>query len=212
MQIAACLALFLLLAAPVAAWLSVGAHTGGKRLSLQQARGRGAGLVGRTWAWDPALDSEDSSGIETGSSSRLLEKKRAETLAKEAEEAKARDALLRKSRVLFETIAKESTASKASAKSASVAGSVFAALTPAAAAKPPTVVPAAAASSSAVAPAASPSTGGGISSAQGFAGQTFDAGLIIAFPVIVGTLALFFIFPLIKDQLGASLPPVPMGP
>lgn len=35
----------------------------------------------------------------------------------------------------------------------------------------------------------------------------FDFGLLLAFPVIIGTLALFFVFPLIKDQLAANLPP-----
>lgn len=35
----------------------------------------------------------------------------------------------------------------------------------------------------------------------------FDWGLIIAFPVIVGTLAFFLFFPIFKDQLAATLPP-----
>ena len=39
----------------------------------------------------------------------------------------------------------------------------------------------------------------------------FDFGLLLAFPVIVGTLGLFFVFPLIKDQIALNLPP-PMTP
>lgn len=37
--------------------------------------------------------------------------------------------------------------------------------------------------------------------------SAFDVGLFIAFPVILATLGLFFIFPLIKDQLAVNLPP-----
>ena len=39
------------------------------------------------------------------------------------------------------------------------------------------------------------------------AGSGFDIGLLIAFPVIVGTLGLFFVFPLLTDSLNKSLPP-----
>eukprot|EP01038_Epipyxis_sp_PR26KG_P012963 gene12963-17381_t len=35
----------------------------------------------------------------------------------------------------------------------------------------------------------------------------FDIGLIIAFPFIIGTLLLFFLFPFIRDQISTSLPP-----
>jgi outer membrane biosynthesis protein TonB len=37
--------------------------------------------------------------------------------------------------------------------------------------------------------------------------SAFDIGLLIAFPVIVGTLALFFVFPLLAPQLAKNLPP-----
>jgi hypothetical protein len=37
----------------------------------------------------------------------------------------------------------------------------------------------------------------------------FDIGLLIAFPVIVGTLGFFFLFPILGPQLAANLPPVP---
>lgn len=39
------------------------------------------------------------------------------------------------------------------------------------------------------------------------AGTGFDIGLLIAFPVIVATLGLFFVFPLLTDSLSKSLPP-----
>lgn len=37
--------------------------------------------------------------------------------------------------------------------------------------------------------------------------KAFDVGLLIAFPIMIGTLALFFVFPLMKDQIAANLPP-----
>ena len=40
--------------------------------------------------------------------------------------------------------------------------------------------------------------------------SAFDIGLLIAFPVIVGTLALFFIFPFLGPQFADTLPPVPL--
>ena len=39
--------------------------------------------------------------------------------------------------------------------------------------------------------------------------DSFDVGLLIAFPIIVATLGFFFLFPLIGPQLAATLPPVP---
>lgn len=35
----------------------------------------------------------------------------------------------------------------------------------------------------------------------------FDIGLIIAFPIIIGTLALFFLFPILAPEFGKTLPP-----
>lgn len=35
----------------------------------------------------------------------------------------------------------------------------------------------------------------------------FDIGLIIAFPIIVGTLAFFLLFPIFRDQIAQNLPP-----
>jgi len=152
----------------------------GSPLRLQQ-RTRGLALT----AWDPASDPLDSSEIETGSSTSLAEKKRAEQLAREREEEAARAAVLKAAQKLNENL--QSTAPKTA--STQVASSTL-----------PTT------------PAASSSVNvaSGMSTAQGLAGQTFDFGLLIAFPVIIGTLALFFIFPLIKDQIGSSLPPVPL--
>lgn len=37
-------------------------------------------------------------------------------------------------------------------------------------------------------------------------GGAFDAGLLIAFPVIVGTLFLFFVFPFVGPQLAQNFP------
>jgi hypothetical protein len=37
----------------------------------------------------------------------------------------------------------------------------------------------------------------------------FDIGLLIAFPIIVGTLGFFFLFPILGPQLADKLPPVP---
>ena len=39
--------------------------------------------------------------------------------------------------------------------------------------------------------------------------DAFDIGLLIAAPIMIGTLGLFFIFPLIKDSIGANLPMPP---
>ena len=39
--------------------------------------------------------------------------------------------------------------------------------------------------------------------------DSFDVGLLIAFPIIVATLGFFFLFPLIGPQLASTLPPVP---
>jgi hypothetical protein len=38
----------------------------------------------------------------------------------------------------------------------------------------------------------------------------FDAGLLIAFPVIVATLMLFFLFPFLGPEFAKNLPPVPL--
>jgi hypothetical protein len=46
-----------------------------------------------------------------------------------------------------------------------------------------------------------------VSTALSSAGSGFDVGLLIAFPVIVGTLGLFFVFPLLIDSLSKTLPP-----
>jgi hypothetical protein len=139
----------------------------GSPLRLQQ-RTRGLALT----AWDPASDPLDSSEIETGSSTSLAEKRRAEQLAREREEELAR------------------AAAAAALKASTQVASSTLPTTPAA--------------------PSSANVANGMSTAQGLAGQTFDFGLLIAFPVIIGTLALFFIFPLIKDQIGSSLPPVPL--
>ena len=37
----------------------------------------------------------------------------------------------------------------------------------------------------------------------------FDIGLLIAFPVIIGTLALFFIFPFVGEKLAGGSGPLP---
>jgi len=50
---------------------------------------------------------------------------------------------------------------------------------------------------------------GGLSTAGGAAGEVFDFGLLIAFPIIISTLALFFLFPIIGKDLVKDLPPVP---
>ena len=39
--------------------------------------------------------------------------------------------------------------------------------------------------------------------------KAFDAGLLIAFPVIVATLGFFFFFPFLRENLASSLPPLP---
>ena len=55
-------------------------------------------------------------------------------------------------------------------------------------------------------PSSSSSSAEGISSSEN---KAFDAGLLIAFPVIVATLGLFFFFPFIRENLATSLPPLP---
>lgn len=147
----------------------------GSPLRLQRTRATKATRATRglaLTAWDPASDPLDSSEIETGSSTSLAEKKRAEQLAREREEEIAR------------------AAAAAALKASTQVASSTLPTTPAA--------------------PSSANVANGMSTAQGLAGQTFDFGLLIAFPVIIGTLALFFIFPLIKDQIGSSLPPVPL--
>jgi hypothetical protein len=39
----------------------------------------------------------------------------------------------------------------------------------------------------------------------------FDLGLLIAFPIIVGTLALFFVFPFVGEKLAGGSGPLPPG-
>ena len=42
-------------------------------------------------------------------------------------------------------------------------------------------------------------------------GGGFDIGLYLAFPVMIATLAFFFLFPFLRDSIGPSLPPVPLS-
>lgn len=135
-------------------------------------------------ALDPAFDDEDSSGGETGSSTSMAEM-RVRLLDRERKEDQDRSLLLKRSLKLH--LEKD------------IGSTVMSSSVPAITTKPIPLEPA-------------PMQTQGLSAAQGIAGQTFDFGLVLAFPVIIGTLALFFIFPLIKDQLGATLPPVPLGP
>ena len=66
-------------------------------------------------------------------------------------------------------------------------------------------------SSKGLVPSGSPEAAKGVSGlSQGNFGA-FDVGLLIAFPVIVGTLMLFFIFPFLGPQFAESLPPVPLN-
>ena len=138
-------------------------------------------------ALDPAFDDEDSSGIETGSSTSMAEM-RVRLLDRERKEDQERSLLLKRSLKLH--LEKD------------IGSTVISSSVPAITTKPISLEPA----------PTTFSVAHGLSAAQGIAGQTFDFGLVLAFPVIIGTLALFFIFPLIKDQLGATLPPVPLGP
>ena len=39
--------------------------------------------------------------------------------------------------------------------------------------------------------------------------DSFDVGLLIAFPIMIATLGFFFLFPLIGPQFASTLPPVP---
>jgi len=140
-------------------------------------------------ALDPtaaAFDDEDSSGIETGSSTSMAEM-RVRLLDRERKEDQERSLLLKRSLKLH--LEKD------------IGSTVMSSSVPAITTKPISLEPA----------PTTFSVAQGLSAAQGIAGQTFDFGLVLAFPVIIGTLALFFIFPLIKDQLGATLPPVPLG-
>lgn len=41
-------------------------------------------------------------------------------------------------------------------------------------------------------------------------GGSFDIGLYLAFPIMIATLAFFFLFPFLRDSIGSSLPPVPL--
>ena len=55
-------------------------------------------------------------------------------------------------------------------------------------------------------PSSSSSSSEGMSSSES---KAFDAGLLIAFPVIVATLGFFFFFPFLRENLASSLPPLP---
>ena len=134
-------------------------------------------------------DSNDTSEISTGSSTDFKARERARVLEAERLESMERDKLLRRSRQLHESL---QVAAKATTSTFVAPAAVM-----------PRPAPAAAV------PASVPTAPAGMGEAMSTGGQAFDFGLIIAFPVIIATLGLFFVFPLIRDQIAAGLPPVP---
>lgn len=134
---------------------------------------------------DPAwFIDDDSSEIQSGSSSdklRAIQKKReeAEAAAKKAEET---------ARLAAEAEAVALKSAKFVSKSVDKK------------------VPVPVATETAAVVTTTVSAGTGMSKSESGA---FDVGLLIAFPIIIGTLGLFFVFPLIRDQIATSLPPVP---
>jgi len=131
---------------------------------------------------------DDSSELNFESSASIKEKKEKLKLA-QVEQEKNVVALQKASREFVTNLEKSNENSKQAP--ASVVNSIKEAAP---------VVPSLSPSSSSSSPLE------GISSAEN---KAFDAGLLIAFPVIVATLGLFFFFPFIRENLASSLPPLP---
>ena len=149
----------------------------------------------------------DSSEIEAKSSADLRrEKEEQERRAREEAERKAREEAERKAREEAERKAKEEAERLAmEAKARESQNQLFARDKQQEKEKPTvSVVPK---DSKAVVPGAAPSPSYGLSSGSNSA---FDVGRLIAFPVIIGTLALFFLFPFLGPQFADTLPPVPL--
>ena len=141
----------------------------------------------------------DSSEIEAKSSADLRrEKEEQERRAREEAERKAREEAERKAREEAERLAMEAKAKESQ-------NQVFARGQQVEKEKP--TVTAVSKDSKAGVPGATPTPSYGLSSGSNSA---FDIGLLIAFPVIIGTLALFFIFPFLGPQFADTLPPVPL--
>ena len=137
---------------------------------------------------------DDSSELDFESSASIKEKKEKLKLA-QVEQEKNVVALQKASREFVTKLEKLNENSKQAP--ASVVNSIKEAA-PISVAVVPSLSPSSSSSSS------SPLEG--ISSAEN---KAFDAGLLIAFPVIVATLGLFFFFPFIRENLASSLPPLP---
>jgi hypothetical protein len=69
----------------------------------------------------------------------------------------------------------------------------------------PASAPAPAPVSTAVAPVSAENAKSSISTGT----SGFDIGLLLAFPIIIGTLGFFFLFPILGPQIATQLPPVP---
>lgn len=139
---------------------------------------------------------EDTSEIECESSSEIARKKAEEEARKKAEEEAAQKAATMKAEqeAAMKAGAAVKAEQEASAKKAEEESAARAA-----------------AAKSVVIPGAEPAAPGnsllsGMTPQEDFG--AFDFGLVIAFPIMIGTLALFFIFPLLRDGLAESLPPV----
>jgi hypothetical protein len=167
----------------------VSRSSSGSKLAMVE-RGSGSG------------DDFDSSEMMAMSSSELKEYKMKQQVEAEKAEAARVSALLKSAGNLVTRVEEE--------KSTSSNGEVAA--------------PALTTAQAAVSPVAFPDAGKQVAPASGASGQTdgrlanfsagssgFDLGLLIAFPVIIGTLALFFVFPLVGEKLAGGSGPLPPG-
>lgn len=168
--------------------------------------------------WMPALrlekgsgsgDDFDSSGMTAMSSSEIKEMKMKQQLEAEKKEEEMISSILKKSFELNAKV-KSDIAGKSKPTKAATPTPAAPPATPATGASStkaseavafPTSSPAAAAKDDEEKQLANFSAGSG----------AFDFGLLIAFPVIIGTLALFFVFPFVGEKLAGGSGPLPPG-
>lgn len=139
-------------------------------------------------------DDFDSSGMTAMSSSEIKELKVKQQLEAEKAEAERIDAALKKNADLNAKVREGSTQEKAASAPAPASAAV-------------------------AFPSSSPAAAAGANDddadkqlANFSAGSSgFDLGLLIAFPVIIGTLGLFFVFPFVGERLAGGSGPLPPG-
>lgn len=144
-------------------------------------------------------DDFDSSGMTAMSSNEIKEVKMKQQLEAEKKEAERIGAMLKKSADLNSRVKDESLQKKAAPAPPAPAPAPVSAPVPAAVSFPTSSPAAAGAEDDADKQLANFSAGS----------SAFDFGLLIAFPVIIGTLALFFVFPFVGEKLAGGSGPLP---